>query len=607
MFLDRFHRLRTKLIVLFILVSAGPILLNAGLYLFLAAEATNAAVKRRAHEALNVLVREIDGRMTETFQGVRMVCVERPSEGGAATPCDPGALAKRLEEFLVWHGNSVDRVFILRSGAPVQVLRPVPGPSPGHPPEAREDVEQMAFVAGLSEARPGEVLRTPPYLRPGGWHLALGVRLPQCPETSVVVEMPISRVLGDLCSRAPFVEDVVYFIVGPAEDILYHPDSAYVGQKASAIIGALPDENSAEPVYSSYLGATRRAFSQAIPSVGWRAVIVTVRVVVLKSHRIYLWAAFALTLAVGLMGALLAARMARRLGTSLDRIETGVQEFASGNLDAEIDLRTGDELDRLAHSFNSMARQIKAKNEEIARSCSERAESERLASIGKFTSIIAHELKNPLGSIKVSAGVLRDLARDEQARRMASNISNEVERMNSTLLRVLGYARPTAPRMIPCAIGDVVAKSVSMFEKRFEGSSVRLVHRRCDPPRKIRLDPDQIHQVLTNLLINALEAVAKSPDAEVVVSSGTITGGGPEVSGMTPCVTVSDSGPGIPEELLPRVFEPFVSSKPGGSGLGLAICAQIMSAHGGEIRVRRGEPGSELALYFPESSLEVDQ
>jgi signal transduction histidine kinase len=235
---------------------------------------------------------------------------------------------------------------------------------------------------------------------------------------------------------------------------------------------------------------------------------------------------------------------------------------------------------------------------ERARSESERLharlrEAERLATAGELAAGMAHEIRNPLAAIVNATALLTDeahLTAGERASTLAA-VRTEARRLNRILSDFLRFARPQEARRAPGDIRDVV-QHVSALIRDDHSRAARVdVKVAVDPavPR-FAFDRDQVTQVLWNVALNGVEAMNGRGRLSLEVARRT--------GGVT--LAVSDTGPGIPRERLPRVFEPFYSGKPNGSGLGLTIAERIVAAHGGRIEIDSPPGGgTRVTLHFP--------
>ncbi len=238
----------------------------------------------------------------------------------------------------------------------------------------------------------------------------------------------------------------------------------------------------------------------------------------------------------------------------------------------------------LAESNRSAAQRAQAVADELAEANRRLLEaeagmrrSERLAALGQLTAGLAHELRNPLGTMKASAEILlkRIDPAEEIPREMAGYIASEVDRTNSLITRFLDFARPVQLRMAPVDVNALLDRAVEYLSRQSPGAPPPL-HKNYDPALPlISGDAELLERVFFNLVQNALQA---SPEDGTVTIKTRHAGGVVEVA-------VLDRGAGIRTEDLEQIFNPFFTTKPGGVGLGLAICAKIVDEHGGGIRV----------------------
>jgi signal transduction histidine kinase len=218
---------------------------------------------------------------------------------------------------------------------------------------------------------------------------------------------------------------------------------------------------------------------------------------------------------------------------------------------------------------------------------------DRLAALGEMAAAIAHEVKNPLAGIEVMAGILKRQLQDSQdAQSILGDIIKEAKMANAIVLEVLDFVRPIRLQVERISVVDAIRDAVSMAESHVPRGNVT-VHVNCpgDLP-SIQGDPHQLRQIFTNLLTNAFEALNGS--GRVNIAATLLVEDGPaggEPQGPMVQVEVSDDGPGIPRDVVDRIFSPFFTTKPQGSGLGLAIVRKIVDAHDGRIDVGMAEGG----------------
>jgi signal transduction histidine kinase len=224
--------------------------------------------------------------------------------------------------------------------------------------------------------------------------------------------------------------------------------------------------------------------------------------------------------------------------------------------------------------------------------------SDRLAALGQLTAGLAHELRNPLGTLKTSADLLarRVSADNEIAREMAGYIQQEVDRINSLITRFLDFARPRNLRLERTDLHAMLDHAIELFDREKSGAAASVtVFKNYSPDiPPVRVEAELMEHVITNLLSNA--AQAGSPGAVVTVKTRLAE----TAEGRKAEIAVIDRGSGIDPKHLENIFNPFFTTKPEGVGLGLAIVSKIVDEHGGQITVAstQGE-GSVFRVYLP--------
>ena len=229
---------------------------------------------------------------------------------------------------------------------------------------------------------------------------------------------------------------------------------------------------------------------------------------------------------------------------------------------------------------------VKALQEQVQR-------TERLASVGRLAAGVAHEIRNPLGSLK---GFLqyfqRKLPLNDQDKAYLSVMMNEVDRLNTVVSNLLEFARPKEPVFEDAQIADMLDHVLTLLHRDCEAKRLRLFREWPDALPLLRLDHDQITQVLLNILLNAIQAT--EPGDEIHVSAAILN----EMNMLE--IAARDTGVGIAADDLPHIFDPFFSTKKQGNGLGLAIAHTIIEQHRGEMLVdsERGR-GSTFRIRLP--------
>jgi signal transduction histidine kinase len=249
-----------------------------------------------------------------------------------------------------------------------------------------------------------------------------------------------------------------------------------------------------------------------------------------------------------------------------------------------------------ARKLQSTAEQLAAANRSLAEAEAQVRRADRLAALGQLTAGLAHELRNPLVTIKTSAEMLgRNVAEEnEVAREMAGYIAEEVDRTNSLITRFLEFARPQPLRLERDDLHAMLDRAIGRFEREWPGAAVSVFKNYSPDVPPVRFDAELMDRVVANLLANAAQASAKGG----VVTVKTRMAQANRKSAVE--ISVIDRGAGIDTKDLENIFNPFYTTKSDGVGLGLAICSKIVSEHGGEIAVESavGE-GSVFRVYLP--------
>ncbi len=314
----------------------------------------------------------------------------------------------------------------------------------------------------------------------------------------------------------------------------------------------------------------------------------------------------------------------------IKRLEVAATRIAGGRLGERVEEVPDNEVGSLALSFNRMASRLEEEikrlariNRELTSTQEKLLRSTTLAAVGRLAAGFAHEIGNPLGAVSGYVSVLRrgDVDGPEEEE-ILKRVEREVERINSMVKDFLALARPSKTPFKPVDINAVVEETVSTLrmDRSFKGIEIRTIPAKNLPA--VKMDGDKLRQVLMNLLLNAADVLEGSCSArkEVVIETGVTTRSDDrtkkgrrrkddpvfpesETKSRYVYIAVQDTGPGMEEEELSRIFEPFYTTKePGkGTGLGLFVSQSIIRAYGGEIEVasRPGE-GARFTVLLPE-------
>jgi len=220
--------------------------------------------------------------------------------------------------------------------------------------------------------------------------------------------------------------------------------------------------------------------------------------------------------------------------------------------------------------------------------------AERLASIGRLSATLAHEIRNPLGIIASSVGmVAEDVDKRSPAGQALELVRDEIDRLNKIITDLLNFARPRPPQAMFHDLNELLRAWTLPLEEDLSERNIQLLADLDPALPEVYVDADQLYQAVLNLILNASEATDPKGGGRIVVS--THSEGGEMVM-----LDVRDDGEGIEPSHLPQVFEPFFTTKTTGSGLGLAVVKQVVEAMGGEVEIEstRGE-GTKVGLRLP--------
>jgi two-component system, NtrC family, nitrogen regulation sensor histidine kinase NtrY len=283
--------------------------------------------------------------------------------------------------------------------------------------------------------------------------------------------------------------------------------------------------------------------------------------------------------------ALLAHRLARHISDPLRALTAATERVARGDLETRVAVRSRDELSQLVDSFNRMAADLDTQRRELER-------SNRLAAFAEMARQVAHEVKNPLTPIQLSAQHLRRVFRDSSVDfedallSCTATILEQVRKLREIATEFSSFARPPAADKTRAALPVLLEEATAPYRPGLPpGVTLQIFVE--GPVPMVEVDRRLIDRALVNILENALHAVGESGTIHVSVRA---RDGRAEVE-------VADSGPGIEPALRGRIFEPFFSTKTSGSGLGLALVKKIVEDHGGVVSLD-SEPGAGTRLRF---------
>jgi two-component system NtrC family sensor kinase len=305
----------------------------------------------------------------------------------------------------------------------------------------------------------------------------------------------------------------------------------------------------------------------------------------------------AITLAGAMISMAASYILARNIHVPINKLVTASKDVASGNLDTEVHVKTNDELQYLADSFNAMAQALKKRDEQLREFATQKImESERLALVGQLSANIAHELNNPLQGIVTFSHLLLEDHQGEDTTTQFSleKIVGQANRCRDIIRGLLDFSRQRKPDKTLCDINEVLHECVSLVEHQALFHNIHVIkYFQEDLPMAV-IDPSQIERVFINLIINAAEAMDGSGHLTISTRYN-------QEKDIVE-IAFSDTGQGISEDNINKIFDPFFTTKDvgHGTGLGLAISYGIIKGHKGTISVESEVgKGTTFIVGFP--------
>lgn len=296
-----------------------------------------------------------------------------------------------------------------------------------------------------------------------------------------------------------------------------------------------------------------------------------------------------------IMGLILGWLIARIILNPIYKLVLKVRDAAGGEVVERIRISPGKELEEIDQHINRLIVKINKANEDLKKNKELLERSAKFAAIGKIAPALAHEIRNPLTSIKMLVhSMLHEIELDQEKKADLEIMLHEISRMEEFLQTFLKYARPARPKMELINPFEVIRQVLHLMQARLKQTNILLAENYHDETMLIKADPNMIKQILMNLIINASEAMNKGG---VLSISTTLE----ESISHTPqfVIHISDTGPGISDEIIDSLFDPFVRGKEHGTGLGLSISQRIADMHHGYIQAINTDQGAKFSIYLP--------
>lgn len=286
-----------------------------------------------------------------------------------------------------------------------------------------------------------------------------------------------------------------------------------------------------------------------------------------------------------LLVAIISHFIGKNLANPIKKLVRFTQKVAEGDLEGRCEVKTHDEIGDLATAFNQMTRDLRNSRVELIG-------AERLATAGKMAASFAHEIRNPLSSMRMVAQMLlrnQEPATEKQKQSVA-HILEEIERIDVIVKGFMNFARPASLELAPHNLNQALQAVLNLMEANLNHHQIALVKRFDTHLPVISFDLDKFKQAFMNIVLNAMDAMPEGGSLTIVTLRDS-----DDVR-----IDVSDTGGGISPEVLTRLFEPFFTTKPQGTGLGLANAKRVFEQHGGDIQIKSViGSGTTVSLRMP--------
>ncbi len=298
-----------------------------------------------------------------------------------------------------------------------------------------------------------------------------------------------------------------------------------------------------------------------------------------------------------IMGLILGWLIARIILNPIYKLVLKVRDAAGSEVVEHIRMTPGKELEELDLHINRLIGRITKANEDLRQNRELLERSAKFAAIGRIAPALAHEIRNPLTSIKMLIhSLLNELQANQEQKDDLEIMLHEISRMEDFLQNFLRYARPAKPQLQSIQPEECIKPVLQLMQARFKQCNIDIETRNENSHLYVSVDPNMIKQILLNLLNNAIDVMPKGGKISIITNQQFVE---PGMRKML-VISVADTGPGIPEEIAETLFDPFVRAKEQGIGLGLSISQRIADMHHGFIKAGNNtNKGAVFSLYLP--------
>lgn len=391
--------------------------------------------------------------------------------------------------------------------------------------------------------------------------------------------------------------DVPLFILHPDNGFLFSSMSDFqLEQNTLNFIYENPAWGSIEYHYDGevYLAGYRSLFLKYhFFSPGWIVIMGQAKSIVQEPTLFFSKIFLLLVLLTFLIVSLLSVILIRKSLVPIESLRAGTEKIAKGEFGGEVVIESGDEFEVLGDAFNEMSRKLEQGRKLLVQSA-------KMSTVGEMASGIVHEIGQPLTSIYGLVELMLLKKPDEESKKNLEIMKNQVERLSHIISGFKTFARVSEEKMVPVSLDEVIRVTYELLAHQIQMKHILWIYEKEDHLPPIRGDRNMLQQVLTNLIINAMDALEGKKDVKPEIALRTFT------KDDQVFIEIWDNGSGIPKEIQERIFDPFFTTKSEGkgTGLGLAIIASILHQHGAHIRLESEvNLGTKFIISFPVSSV----
>ena len=302
------------------------------------------------------------------------------------------------------------------------------------------------------------------------------------------------------------------------------------------------------------------------------------------AKRALIWAMLGIAVLVTGLVAFISQRIGKNITEPIIDLVGFTEQVAEGNLNDQCEIKTQDEIGDLAFAFNQMTRNLQQSRDKLI-------QAERLATAGKMSASFAHEIRNPLSSMRMLSQLLMQKPEmSAEQRQSLQYILEEIERIDNIVKGLMDFARPTTLNLAEQPLVPALQAVLSLMEANLTHHQIRLVLEFAPDLPDLQFDSDKIKQAFMNVVLNAMEAMPQGGTLSVTTFK--------LEDGIS--IKVMDTGVGIPEADIEHLFEPFFTRKTKGTGLGLANVKRILEEHGGTVEIESTlDEGATVSMWLP--------